>query len=238
MDLNQNAYNEPIFSVLVAGDVDLSEYDINRKVEPYVVYKFNDRTKIRQQAIDIYKEFLKNNNDSTSLMNSFLNIKLQEIEESTDEEYFESATKGMLFDKKTGDALTTINPNGKYRIIKDPKTDTAVPLINDKFQCEVSELPPYKVDDFLKTKYEEHWDYVMKDGAKMTKDSLLQTYGSKEMYVNVMIEPMFYNAFVSNETGWVEPNYDEQNEWVLEFRDRFIKKLSKNTKLKVYNFAR
>lgn len=238
MDLKQFEYNEPIFSVLVAGDVDLSEYDANKKVQPYVVYKYSDRHNIRQQAIDIYKEFLKKNDDEASLMSSFLNIKLQEIEESTDEEYFESATKGMIFDNQTGDALTTINPNGKYRIIKEPSADTAVPLINEKFQCNVSELPPYKVDEFLKSKYEEHWDHVMKNGAKMAKDSLLQTYGNKEMYVNVMIEPMFYNAFVSNETGWVEPNYDEQNEWVLTFRDRFIKKLSKNTKLKVYNFAR
>ena len=238
MDSKQFEYNEPIFSVLVAGDVDLSEYDINKKVEPYVVYKFNDRGKIRQQAIDIYKEFLKNNDDATSLMSSFLNVKLQEIEESTDEEYFEIATKGMTFDKVTGDALSTINPNGKYRYITEPNENTAVPLLGNKFQCNVSELPTYKIDEYLKSKYEEHWDYVMKDCAKMTKDNLIQTYGDKNTYVSVMMEPMFYNAFVSSETGWVEPNYNEQNEWVLTFRDKFIKKLSKNTKLKVYNFIR
>lgn len=236
MDSKQFEYNEPMFSVLVAGDVDLSIYDSNKTVDPYVVYKYSDKHKIKQQAIDIYKEFIKNN--TNSLMSSLLKLKLQEIEESTDEEYFETATKGMTFDKVTGDALSTINPNGKYRYINEPNENTAVPLLGDKFQCNVSELPTYKIDEYLKSKYEEHWDYVMKDGAKMTKDSLIQTYGDKNTYISVMMEPMFYNAFVSSETGWVEPNYNEQNEWVLTFRDKFIKKLSKNTKLKVYNFIR
>lgn len=238
MDSKQNYNNSPMLSVLVAGDVDLSLYDANKQVKPYVVYKYCDKHAIRQQAIDIYKEFLKSDDSNYSLMKNLLQLKLQEIEESTDEEYFETVTKGMIFDDKTGDALTTINPNGKYRFISEPKINTAVPLVNEKFQCKVCELPPYKIDEYLKSKYEEHWDYVMKDGAKMTKDNLLQTYGNKDMFVNVMIEPMFYNAFVSSDTGWVEPKIDEQNEWILNFRERFIKKLEKNTVLKVYNFTR
>ena len=53
-----------------------------------------------------------------------------------------------------------------------------------------------------------------------------------------MTEPLFYNAFVSNETGWLEQTPTNQIEWVLTFREKFIDNLDKETDLKVYNFKR
>jgi hypothetical protein len=52
------------------------------------------------------------------------------------------------------------------------------------------------------------------------------------------MEPFFYNAFVSNETGWVEQGDENQVQWILKFRERFINNLPINTPLRVYNFTK
>jgi hypothetical protein len=49
---------------------------------------------------------------------------------------------------------------------------------------------------------------------------------------------LFYNAFVSNETGWMEQADEDQEQWVLTFYDRFIKPLPETTQLKIYNFKK
>ena len=72
----------------------------------------------------------------------------------------------------------------------------------------------------------------------MVKESLISRYGNKETYVKVMMEPMFYNAFVSEETGWLEQSDEDQIQWVINFRERFIKNLSEDTNLRVYNFKK
>lgn len=239
--MDSNTQKNNFYTVLVAGDVDLSKYDKNIPVEMYIAYKFSERSKIRQVALQTYNELYKkftSDNCFQPLLMDFIKIKLQDIEEMTDEEYFEEITKGMKYDEN-GDAITDINPNGKYSNLLEPSILTAVPLKDNYFKCKVSELYPYKVNIFEQKKYEERWDEIMNGNyAPMVKDSIIKTYGDKETYVKVMLEPMFYNAFVSEETGWVEQSDEDQIQWVLTFRERFINNLHNNTQLKVYNFTR
>ena len=237
--MDSSLYNKKTYTVLVAGDVDLTEYDLNKKVTPYTVYRFSERDKIRQQAIIFYEEFLKNSKDipNKDLLLPFIQCKLEDIQEMTDEEYFEEVTKNMIFDKTTGDALSDANPLGKYSSLTDANENYAIPLNGNSFECKVSELNLSKKGDEDKVKYAEHWDYIM-ECAPFVKEEYISTYKDKGTYVNVMTEPLFYNAFVSNETGWLEQGDENQIEWVLTFIDRFIKKLPQHTKLKVYNFTR
>jgi hypothetical protein len=74
--------------------------------------------------------------------------------------------------------------------------------------------------------------------APFVKEEYISSYKDKETYVRLMTEPLFYNAFVSNKTGWMEQGDENQVQWVLTFNDRFIKDLPKDTRLKVYNFTR
>ena len=83
------------YTVLVAGNVDLKEYDINKKVEPYVVYRYSDRKEIKESIINIYEKYIENIPKENSFLKEILSFKLQEIQEMTDEEYFEYATKDM-----------------------------------------------------------------------------------------------------------------------------------------------
>lgn len=234
-----NLTNNNLYTVIVAGNVDLSEYDANKIVTPYIAYRYSERDKIRQQAINIYRDIIdKNLNKSEmSLFNDFLRLKLQDIEEMTDEEYFESITKEMSFDNETGNAITTINPNGKYRIIKEATIETALPLKGNIFECKVKDIlnKNATIEDIEKNS--KHWDYIM-NCSPIIKNQYLNQYKNKETYAKVMSEPFFYNAFVSEETGWLEPLCDEQIQWVLNFKERFINNLHEDITLKVYNFIR
>ena len=227
------------YSVLVAGNVDLTKYDLTKQVTPYVVYEYNKKSDIRKQAISIYTELIDKveKTENTELISQLMKLKLQEMEEMTDEEYFEEATKGMTYDKVTGNALTTINPDGRYIKLNEPTLDTSVPLVGNKFQCLVQDLPDKIVNSELNEKYSKHWDIIM-DGQQNIKNNYINTYQDKETYVKVMTEPLFYNAFVSNKTGWIEQSDENQVQWVLNFRNRFINNLTKDTVLKVYNFTR
>lgn len=234
-----NLTTNNLYTVVVAGNVDLSEYDANKTVKPYVAYKYDDRKIIRHQAIEIHKEILKSNLDNPefSIINDFLRLKLQDIEEMTDEEYFESVTNGMTFDEKNGDAILTINPNGKYNSIQDATLETALPLKDNLFECTVKDVINKTATKEDIEKNSEHWDYIM-NCSPIIKNQYLAQYKDKETYVKVMSEPFFYNAFVSEKTGWLEPLYDEQIQWVLNFKERFIDNLNEDITLKVYNFIR
>jgi hypothetical protein len=237
--MDSNLLNKK-YSVLVAGNVDLSDYDLTKQVSPYVVYEYSKRKEIRQQAISIYKELLEKleNDPVNTLVCQVMRLKIQDMIEMSDEEYFEIATQGMIYDTTTGDALSTINPKGRYLTLMDPTSAHAVPLYNNKFNCLVKDIKIKDTPDKdLIEKYSAQWDYFM-ESAPMTKNDYIKLYGNKETYIAAMMEPFFYNAFVSNETGWVEQGDENQVQWIIKFRERFINNLPINTPLRVYNFTK
>lgn len=235
MDLNLQLNNT--YTVLVAGDVDLTQYDATKIVEPYVVYEYNNRHDIRTKAINVYRDFISNLPDEgyNITLRQMLQLKLQDIIEMSNEEYFEIATEGMIIDEKTGNALSTYNSNGKYRRLQEATKETAMPLIDDNFQCIVDEILDKVSDTTSIEKYSQQWDKIMASNTT-TKEEYKKLYGTKEVYVSVATNPFFYNAFVSNENGWLEQGDENQIEWVLNFKDRFLKKLPSGTKLKLYTF--
>lgn len=238
MDSNLHGFNV-FFTVLVAGDVDMSKYDMNKTVEPYVAYKYSERNKLRLEAIRIYRDIYTKNlsNPELSMFSDVLRFKIEEAEEMTDEEYFDNITNGMVVDKETGNALTTINPNGMYLTLTEPTLKTALSLKDDMFECKVKDVinKTATIEDI--EKYSTYWDNVM-NTPSVTRSNYLEQYKDKETYVKLMSNPFFYNAFVSEETGWVEQSLDKQMEWVFEFKDNFINKLDENITLRVYNFTR
>lgn len=236
--MDSNLLNKK-YSLLVAGNVDLTEYDLTKQVPPYVAYEYAKRKEIRQQAITIYQDLLANleKDPANVLICQVMRLKLEEMKEMSDEEYFESATQGMTYDKNTGDALSTINPKGRYSVLMEPSSTCALPLLDDKFQCLVKDIKIKETTRELIEEYSKQWDYFM-EGAPMIKDDYLKLYGDRETYIATMSEPFFYNAFVSDETGWVEQGDENQIQWVLKFRERFINNLPITTLLRVYNFTR
>ena len=70
-----------VYTVLVAGNVDLTKYDLTRKVEPYVVYEYKNRSNIKKQSIDFYEKLINRleTDPTNALVCQMLQIKLQDI---------------------------------------------------------------------------------------------------------------------------------------------------------------
>ena len=199
--MKQNKY-----TVLVCGNnVDLEQYNLNIRVPRYVRYKYSERKQIQDATIAMYKDTIKQMNDQPFIQ-SLLQIKLNDLAEFTPEEFFEEITQGYYYDEKTGDALTDVNPNGKWLSLEIPTVDSAVPLFNSK-------TTPF-------------------EGIR--KDVIPDIDSDKKNINNAL----FYNAFVSSETGWIDELDENTEQWVMSFYDRFIKNLPSETRLKVYNFTR
>lgn len=194
------------YTVLVCGDdVNLEDYNLNMKVPRYIRYKYAEREQMYNATIEMYEETIKQLSDQP-FTQALLQIKLNDLLDLSPEEYFEELTKGYYYDEITGDALTDVNPNGRWLSLELPTLDTAVPLFNNN-------TTPF-------------------EGIK--KD-VIQDIDSKSKTIH---NALFYNAFVSADTGWLEESEENSEEWVLTFYERFIKDLPSGTKLRVYNFTR
>ena len=196
------------YTVLVAGDIDLSKYDRTKKVDKYIVYKYTDREQLRETCISTHRhlaeEAFKSQMPNAYFIGEMCAFKANEYEEMTPEEFFQHFTSNPMFSyDDEGNAITDVNPDGKYSIIYEPTPDTAVPL----FEGELA--TPF---------------YGLRSDAIANPEKV------------TINNAVFYNAFVSEETGWKEQADEDQEKWVLSFYDRFIKPLPPTTKLKVYNF--
>lgn len=224
MVLIKNMGETNYYTVLIVGDVDVKEYDKSLIVEPYVAYKFSDRSKIKSEALIMYKMCLENLK-SDSLAAYFISHKRDMIQDMTDEEYFEEITKNMTYDELTGDAISTINPNGKYQFLGPMPSDAISPFGDNIFEGTVADLLKYEFGDVEKKIALENFDELQE----------LSPFKSHEEYVEFQTS-FFTNAFVSKETGWLQQIDEDQVQWGITFQKRFIEPLPLNTKIKIMQF--
>jgi hypothetical protein len=253
------------YSLLVAGDVDLSKYDMSRQVEKHVCLKLSDGERLRQEFIAynkaMYDCYTSPDNFIKPVAEAFKK-RITELEESTGEDVFWEETYELEHDPVTGDALTTANPDGKWRKLLEPDPTTTMYLYEyvdgegnvtgGSFEARKAEVVEYTPDEKDVATLSRIWD-IKVNGAtpetenekafaknsKSSRQQFLNTYGTKDRYVKTLLSGLTYNAFVSEETGWIEQcDETDQIQWMIDFYDRFIKDLPHNTQLKVYNFTR
>lgn len=193
------------YTVLVVDDTDISKYDSTKKVDEYIVYKYTDRVQLQKTTVNQYRQFADEYLKAKFFVGKVFNIKADEYEAMTPEEFFQEFTQEDYTYNDNGDAVSTKNPNGKYSMIFEPVPDTAVPLFKGE----------------LATPFCGMRSDVIENPSNTDINSAL-----------------FYNAFVSEETGWVEQADEDQEKWVLTFYDRFIKPLPDTARLKIYNFVK
>ena len=193
------------YTVLVVDDTDISKYDSTKKVDEYIVYKYTDRVQLQKTTVNQYRQFADEYLKAKFFVGEVFNIKANEYEAMTPEEFFQEFTQEDYTYNDNGDAVSTKNPNGKYSMIFEPAPDTAVPLFKGE----------------LATPFCGMRSDVFENPSNTDNNSAL-----------------FYNAFVSEETGWVEQADEDQEKWVLTFYDRFIKPLPDTARLKIYNFVK
>lgn len=227
----------------------MGEYDKNKKVEPYVVYKYKDAAKLKEKYVEYYEAILNNKDASKSFEEDTLRETIDELKAMDDIDFYSDLTEGYTLDAKTGDALSTENPNGKWSSYQIGKVFSIPFLTKDGrevFQAKKSDIDWPKIHLAGKDIYERAWDMVM-EGSEPTNDyetqiyenmkdktAYFQKFETKENYI-ISNTAFWGYAFVSEKTGWIEASEtDDQFTWMSNFYDLFIKNLDEDSLLTIY----
>lgn len=242
-------------SVLVVGENPeklMDKYDLNLKVKEYIKFKYSDAEILKNNHIACLKEMLNNKNFK---LNDFQVDHLNEILKMTKEmspfEYYTELTYGYKYDEH-GNAITDLNPNGKW-LTKQIGDNFSLPLIlkngNETHQalmCDINWDLTNKTNNPIN--YDLAWEIVINkaqpkskteksiyENMKDKKDYLSQ-FKNKEQYIS--FNCAYWNYAFLDENGWVDLD-DENNQinWVVNYYDRFIKKIKPTDLLTIYEYS-
>lgn len=251
--MNSDDYRH--FVAVVAGDNPaemMLPYDSNKQVEPYVVYKYADAKTIKDKYLAMYQGIL-NGSELSDDEKAEVEQEYNEMKDESPIEIFYDITAGYDYDDNTGDAISTKNPNGKWKSFNIGKL-FSVPLVTkdgmETYQARKSEVKWELVHLNGQEVYRRAWEMVM-EGSKPEGDfeeniyenmknrtMYFQKFGTKENYVASSTAFWGY-AFLSKKTGWVElEDTENQFDWVNNFYDRFIKPLPEDTLITIFECIR
>lgn len=246
------------YSVMCVGknpEEIMSKYGKNKKVEPYVKYKFSDAKAYKEGAILALEKSLESKEKFEGRSDEFFDImemRIEGLKRMSDIDYFLEMTEGMDYDEDQN-AVTDENPDGKWYSCK-LATDQFYPLVlkdgTNSFSAKNSDIDWEKVhmEQSKVLMYLRVWDMVIGGAAPETdkekimynhmsgqKDYLLK-FGSRENYAKYC-SAYWCTAFV-DENGWHDAWADrvkDFNEWILNFYDRFVKDLSPDDNVMVFD---
>jgi len=243
------------FTVIVAGnepDTLIGAFDSNIKYPPYVVYLYSKAGEYRKQKIDFYEKIL-NGFEVDDKSRDFFEQSLEDIKNMDDMEFYLELTEGLTLDEKTGNAMSTENPDGKYNFCSIARK-FALPFIlkdgTESYSAKKKDIDWAKIHLANTEPYEIAWDTVM-EGKKPTNEEEEKIYlnmkerkfyfslfGDRETYIKSSTAFWGY-AFLSKKEGWKELDGTiPQFEWVSNFYDKFIKPLPENTLITIYECIR
>lgn len=250
------------FKVVVAGDNAeelMLKYDSNLKVAPYVAFYFSKAEEYRDNYIKSLKGVIsheeKNPNfsaESEERLN-YLREELEYVENESAVDYYLNLTEGLELDKDTGDALSTDNPLGMFTS-HNVGGGFSLPFIlkdgSEVYKAKKSDIDWDKVHLANTRAYEVAWDTThglaepQDDDERniyehmKNMDEYFANFDGREHYIASNTAFWGY-AFLSEKLGWKELDPSEkQFDWVTGFYDRFIKPLSEDTMLTIYECVR
>lgn len=244
------------FVTVVAGENHkdiIEEYNENNEVEKYIKMKFdiNELTKMKNFYVELHKKLAlecDNKEDKNYHIEKALLYKtMQPLD------FYYEMNEDEEFDEETGDVVSVKNPNGKF-VSCGIGLFMSVPFClkdgTTSFSAKVGDIDWDKCHLANQEVYAAAWDMVMGSKKPETeeehiiyenmknRESYFMKFGTKENYVFTSTAFWGY-AFCSKELGWLEMDHDtDQFEWVTTFFDRFIKPLSSDTLLTIYECKR
>ena len=238
------------FVCIVAGDNPeqlMEPYDKNKKVEPYVVYKYEDAEKLRQTYIDSYEKMLKETTDENE--QEYIKDCIQDISEMDSDEFFYDISSEFFIDAATGNAMADINLNGKWSSYKIGKMFCLPFLTTDGrevFQARKKDIDWDKIHGSNSGIYERAWEMVMENSEPKDdyekqiyenmkdKTTYFSKFETKENYV-ISNTAFWGYAFLSDKTGWEDADmFEDQFVWMANYYNVFIQNLPEDTLLTIY----
>lgn len=242
------------FVCIVAGEnpSELMEpYDRNKKVEPYVVYKYADANKIRKEYIKSYEYMLESKTGEYD--ENYIKDTILDLSEMDSDDFYYDITEGLIIDPETGNAMSDVNKNGKWSYYNIGKLFCMPFLTKDGrevFQALKGDIDWNKIHLSNGHIYERAWDMVMngsepKDDNERNifenmkdKSAYFMKFENKENYV-ISNTAFWGYAFLSEKTGWMEASeYEDQFVWMSTFYNMFIQHLTDDTLLTIYECVR
>lgn len=239
------------FTAIVVGDNPSSlmkPFNLNLEVEPYVAFSFKKANEYRQRCLDtLYKLRDSGVQESIEVL-----YEINRVENMSDSDYYLELTSDYDLDETSGDVILTKNPNGRYNWCRLGK-DLSLPLINkngeEVFQARKCDVDWSKVHGNKTATYEAVWDLCVGGKTPETeiekrlyenmkdKTAYFKFFGDKDTYVKS--NTYFWGFAFVDENGWTEMEDGvSQIEWINNFYDRFIKNLSDNALISVYECSR
>lgn len=238
------------FVAIVAGDNHqemMFNYDKRKTVTPYVRYEFAKRKSYYDKTIKAYEELLKMEGEDKH--QSILSL-LDYYKSIDDVEFYLDLTEEFTLDEKTGDAMTTENPDGKFDGCGIGKAFSQPFILLDgseAYSAKKKDVDWAKMHLTEPRTYEVVWDTVMDGKEPQDEDErivyenmknrtvYLNFFKTRENYIANMTS--FWGYAYLDKDGWKEMEGD-QCEWVTNFYDRFIAPLPDDTVLTIYECTR
>lgn len=227
----------------------MSEYDKNKEVEPYVVYRYKDAGKIKKSFIQVYQNLL--DNAQTPSQKEYVKLEIEELEDMDDAEFYEDLVEryNLEVDEDTGDAISHKNKNGKWSSYAIGKLFSLPFLTNDGrevFQARKKDIDWAHIHLNNQQIYARAWEMVMDASTPDSeyektiyenmkdKRAYFEKFVTKENYV-ISNTAFWGYAFVSEKTGWMDADdAEDQFAWMSTFYDLYIKNLDDDTLLTIF----
>jgi hypothetical protein len=243
--------NSRFFSVMVVGEdpaAILEDYRMDKKVEPYVKFKFLQADKYKEAAIKVSEKLLEDGTIAmiTPQMKSALESNLKNLKAMSTFDYYRKLTEGMYYNEN-GDALTDKNPNGKWKTAHIGR-NFSLPLIlldgMEVYSAKCSDVDWARMHLNNQEVYKAAWEMVMGEREPVTeeekaiyeamkdKEVYFSKFADKESYVNY--STAYWNFAYVDENGWVDMNNANEQEWINTFYDRFVTKINENATVTIY----
>lgn len=244
------------FSIMVIGDNPdelMSKYDMNLLVEPYIKYRYTDAKKIRQNALKVIEEVLKN--PKAFSLNEFqidyFTNRKKIINNMSPFEYYQMITEGMYYDDE-GNAMSQENPNGKwltYRLGKNFSLPLKLQNGNETYQALNNEIDWEHMNMQNTKTYEIVWDLVHGNREPRSeeeeriynnmKDKMNYFSNFKDKDTYVVYNCSYWNYAYLDKNGWkdVDDNGDEIK-WITNFYKDYIENLQPNDKVTIYECSK
>jgi len=243
--------NSKFFSVMVVGDdpkAIMEDYCVDKKVEPYVKYKFLQAEKYKDAAIKVSQKLL----DDASLtmitpqMKQAIEDNVKRLKMLSTFDYYQQLTKGMYYDEN-GNALSDKNPNGKWKTAHIGR-NFSLPLIThdgkEVYSARAKDIAWERMHHVNKEVYEAAWEIVVEGREPTTpeEEKIKQSMGDKQAYFSkfrdkehyVNYSTAYWNFAYVDSTEWVDISQNNESAWIEHFYDWFVTKLNPDDLVSIY----
>ena len=233
----------------------MEKYNKALKVKPYIKYRYLDAEKMKNNSSKMLTE-ITNNPEKFTLSKfqiDYFKERLKAINSMTPFEYYSTITHGMYYDEN-GDALSDVNPNGKwdkYNIGKNFSYPLKLKDGKEVYQSKAKNIDwdsMHMNSEYVKL-FEKIWSLVIddEDPSNKEEENLKVNWSTKKNYLSnfktvddfISHNCAYWNyAFLSENVSWTDVD-DEDNEssWISNFFERFIEPLKDDDLVTIYEYC-